>query len=347
MKLGGLGPVVVDIAGTSLTAAERARLRHPLVGMVILFARNFESPAQLRALTDEIHALRSPRLVIAIDHEGGRVQRIRSAPFTRLPPMAALGRLWERDVLAACRAAVSSGYVLAAELRAFGVDLSFTPVLDLDWGRSGVIGDRAFHHDPRVVAMLAQHLCHGLALAGMSNCGKHFPGHGWAEADSHTHIPSDERALDALIGADAAPYRWLGVSLASVMPAHVVYPQVDRLPAGFSRRWIEDILRGQLGFTGAVFSDDLTMEGARVCGSVENCAQVAVEAGCDFVLVCNDPAAADRVLGTLRWQSSVAFAERMARMQPRSDALSIDALARTEAYRAARAEVETLLTSSH
>ena len=345
MKVGGLGPVVVDVAGTSLTAAERARLRHPLVGMVILFARNFESPAQLRALTDEIHALRSPRLVIAIDHEGGRVQRIRSAPFTQLPPMAALGRLWERDVLAACRAAVSCGYVLAAELRAFGVDMSFTPVLDLDWGRSGVIGDRAFHHDPRVVAMLAQHLCHGLTLAGMSNCGKHFPGHGWAEADSHTHIPSDERALDALIGADASPYRWLGVSLASVMPAHVVYPEVDRLPAGFSRRWIEDILRGQLGFTGAVFSDDLTMEGARVCGSVENCAQVAVEAGCDFVLVCNDPAAADRVLASLRWKPSAAFGERLSRLQSRGDAPAIDALARTGAYRAARAEVESLLTN--
>jgi beta-N-acetylhexosaminidase len=347
MKVQGLGPVVVDVAGTSLTAAERVRLRHPLVGMVILFARNFQSLAQLKTLTDEIHALRSPRLVIAIDHEGGRVQRIRSEPFTRLPPMAALGRLWERDVLAACRAAVSCGYVLAAELRAFGVDLSFTPVLDLDWGRSGVIGDRAFHHDPRVVAMLAQHLCHGLTLAGMSNCGKHFPGHGWAEADSHTHIPSDERALDALIGADAAPYRWLGVSLASVMPAHVVYPQVDRLPAGFSRRWIQDILRGQLGFTGTVFSDDLTMEGARVCGSVENCAQVAIEAGCDFVLVCNDPAAADRVLGTLRWQPSVAFAERLARLQPRGEALAIDALVRTAAYCAARADVEALRTSGN
>jgi len=347
MKVQGLGPVVVDVAGTSLTAAERVRLHHPLVGMVILFARNFQSPAQLKTLTDEIHALRSPRLVIAIDHEGGRVQRIRSEPFTRLPPMAALGRLWERDVLAACRAAVSCGYVLAAELRAFGVDLSFSPVLDLDWGRSGVIGDRAFHHDPRVVAMLAQHLCHGLTLAGMSNCGKHFPGHGWAEADSHTHIPSDERALDALIGADAAPYRWLGVSLASVMPAHVVYPQVDRLPAGFSRRWIQDILRGQLGFTGTVFSDDLTMEGARVCGSVENCAQVAIEAGCDFVLVCNDPAAADRVLGTLRWQPSVAFAERLARLQPRGEALAIDALVRTAAYCAARADVEALRTSGN
>jgi beta-N-acetylhexosaminidase len=338
----GLGPVVVDIAGTTLTPAERVRLRDPLVGMVILFSRNFESPAQLQTLTSEIHALRTPRLLIAIDHEGGRVQRVRTPPFTRLPPMAALGRLWERDVLGACRAAVSCGYVLATDLRAFGVDLSFTPVLDLDWGRSGVIGDRAFHGDPRVVAMLAQHLCHGLALAGMSNCGKHFPGHGWAEADSHSHIPSDERALDAIVGADAAPYGWLGIGLDSVMPAHVVYPQVDSLPAGFSPRWIGDVLRGQLGFTGAVFSDDLTMEGARVCGSVEDCAQAAIGAGCDFVLVCNDPAAADRVLGSLRWQRTRAFDERLARLQPRGEAPDVDALAASAVYQAARVEVLAL-----
>lgn len=338
----GLGPVGVDIAGTTLTDAERDRLRDPLVGMVILFSRNFENPAQLQALTAEIHALRTPHLLIAIDHEGGRVQRVRTPPFTRLPPMAALGRLWQRDVLGACRAAVSCGYVLAAELRAFGVDLSFTPVLDLDWGRSGVIGDRAFHGDPRVVAMLAQHLCHGLALAGMSNCGKHFPGHGWAEADSHTHIPSDERGLDAIVGTDAAPYGWLGIGLDSVMPAHVVYPQVDSLPAGFSPRWIGGVLRGQMGFTGAVFSDDLTMEGARVCGSVEDCAQTAIGAGCDFVLVCNDPAAADRVLGSLRWQRTRAFDERLARLQPRGEAPDVDALAASAVYQAARVEVLAL-----
>ena len=338
----GLGPVGVDIAGTTLTDAERDRLRDPLVGMVILFSRNFENPAQLQALTAEIHALRTPHLLIAIDHEGGRVQRVRTPPFTRLPPMAALGRLWQRDVLGACRAAVSCGYVLAAELRAFGVDLSFTPVLDLDWGRSGVIGDRAFHGDPRVVAMLAQHLCHGLALAGMSNCGKHFPGHGWAEADSHTHIPSDERGLDAIVGTDAAPYGWLGIGLDSVMPAHVVYPQVDSLPAGFSPRWIGGVLRGQMGFTGAVFSDDLTMEGARVCGSVEDCAQTAIGAGCDFVLVCNDPAAADRVLGSLRWQRTRAFDERLARLQPRGEAPDADALAASAVYQAARVEVLAL-----
>lgn len=337
-----LGPVVVDIAGPRLTADDRRRLSHPLVGMVILFARNYESAAQLAELTREIHALRDPALVIAVDHEGGRVQRFRSAPFTRLPAMAQLGRLWDRDVLRACRAATATGFVLASELRAFGVDFSFTPVLDIDWGRSGVIGDRAFHRDPRTVAMLANHVCHGLALAGMGSCGKHFPGHGWAEADSHTHIPTDTRPLDAIVGDDAAPYGWMGVALSSVMPAHVVYPEVDPLPAGFSRRWIETILRGQLGFAGAVFSDDLSMEGARVCGDVTQCAQAAISAGCDFVLVCNDSAAADQVLGTLQWSPSAAFAQRLARLQPQGAAASIDALQASEAYRVARADVLAL-----
>jgi beta-N-acetylhexosaminidase len=296
------GPVVIDVEGTSLTALERERLRHPLVGMVILFARNYESPQQLLRLTAEIHALRAP-LLIAVDHEGGRVQRFRDG-FTAIAAMAALGRLWDRDVLHACRVAVSAGFVMAAELRAHGVDLTFAPVLDLEWSRSSVIGDRALHSDARTVAMLANHLCHGMALAGMANCGKHFPGHGWPEADSHHAIPTDERALDTILNHDAAPYRWLGASLASVMPAHVAYEQIDVMPAGFSRRWLQDILRGQLGFTGAVFSDDLSMEGARVAGDVVQSGQAALDAGCDFVLVCNDPDAAGHVLERLRWSPS-------------------------------------------
>lgn len=255
-----MGPVVVDIESTSLSAAERERLRHPLVGMVILFARNFESPAQLRTLSAQIRAVRVQPPLIAVDHEGGRVQRFRSAPFTVIAPMAELGRLWDRDVLLACRTAVSTGFVMAAELRAHGVDLTFAPVLDLEWGRSSVIGDRALHRDPRTVTVLASHLCHGMALAGMANCGKHFPGHGWPFADSHVDVPVDERSPEAIIAADAAPYGWLGASLASVMPAHVIYPHVDPLPAGFSRRWIDTILRRRLGFTGAVFSDDLSMQ---------------------------------------------------------------------------------------
>jgi beta-N-acetylhexosaminidase len=341
MKTSGLGPVVVDIAGTRLTPADRARLAHPLVGMVILFARNYENPAQLAALTAEIHALREPSLLIAVDHEGGRVQRFRERPFTRLPAMAELGALWERDVLQACRVATSVGFVLAAELRAFGVDLSFTPVLDLEWGRSSVIGNRAFARDPRNVAMLANHLCHGLQLAGMANCGKHFPGHGWAEADSHTAIPVDDRALEDILADDAAPYGWLGVSLASVMPAHVIYPQVDSLPAGFSPRWIGEILRGRLGFAGAVFSDDLSMEGARVCGTAAESAQAAIDAGCDFVIVCNAEAA-DSILDSLAWPSSAAFEERLARLRPPAPARPIEALAVTAMYRSARADLAAL-----
>lgn len=335
------GPVVLDIEGRSLSAQDRERLRHPLVGMVILFSRNYESPQQLRELAQEIHELRDPPLLIAVDHEGGRVQRFRQG-FSAIPPMAALGQLWQRDVLQSCRAAISAGYVMAAELRAHGVDLTFAPVLDLDWGRSGVIGDRAFHADARCVTMLANHLCHGMALAGMSNCGKHFPGHGWAEADSHHAIPTDERTLAALLETDAAPYGTLGASLASVMPAHVVYPQVDAMPAGFSRRWIQDILRKQLGFTGAIFSDDLTMEGARVAGSVTQGAQAALDAGCDFILVCNNSAAADEVLNHVQWRSTAAFEERYARLVPLGDVPHMQQLQSETRYRVALADVVAL-----
>jgi beta-N-acetylhexosaminidase len=335
--------VVVDIAGLQLTESERERLSHPLVGMVILFARNYESSTQLRELCDDIHALRTPPLLIAVDHEGGRVQRFRNPPFTAIPAMDALGRLWDGDVLRACRAAVSTGYVMAAELRAHGVDLTFAPVLDLAWRRSAVIGDRALHHDARVVAMLANHLCHGLALAGMANCGKHFPGHGWARADSHTDVPVDDRTAAVLLAADAAPYRWLGASLASVMPAHVIFPEVDVLPAGFSPRWLQKILRDELGFNGAVFSDDLSMEGAKVAGDVVARAQAALNAGCDFVLVCNDAAAAEQVLAAVKWTRGTDFDERAARLSPRGAALDMEALQLTAMYRSARADVESLV----
>jgi beta-N-acetylhexosaminidase len=328
-----LGPVVVGIQGTSLTAPERDRLAHPLVGMVILFSANFETPAQLQALTAEIHALRRPALLIAVDHEGGRVQRFREG-FTRLPAMRRLGELWDRDVMLACRVAASVGYVLAAELRAHGVDLSFAPVLDLEWSRSGVIGDRALHSDPRVVTMLAAHLTHGMALAGMANCGKHFPGHGWAEADSHTAVPRDERSASEILASDAAPYRWLGAQLAGVMPAHVIYDAVDAAPAGFSKRWI-DLLRGELGFSGAVLSDDLLMEGASVAGSVARRAEAALAAGCDLILVCSDPAAMNDVLGDLRWRRTAAFEQRLARLLPRGPASTIAQLKKSEIYQRA------------
>jgi beta-N-acetylhexosaminidase len=340
------GPVVVDIAGTQLAAADADRLRHPLVGMVILFARNFDSGEQLAALTAQIRGLRSPPVLIAVDHEGGRVQRFRAPPFTRLPAMARLGQLWDRDVLQASRMALAIGYVMAAELRAHGVDLTFAPVLDLDWGRSGVIGDRALHRDPRVVALLAAQLMHGMALAGMANCGKHFPGHGWPVADSHVDVPVDERSRRDILAADAAPYRWLGIALAAVMPAHIIYPQVDDRPAGFSARWIRGVLRRQLGFTGAVFSDDLSMAGARVAGGIVARGQAALDAGCDFVLVCNDPAAADELLAGIRWRRTAAFERRYARLAPRGSAPSMDELLGEPTYRAARDEVIAFIGST-
>jgi len=332
------GPVVLDIAGTALAPDERERLRHPNAGLVILFARNYEDPRQLAELTRAIHALRDPPLTIAVDHEGGRVQRFRDG-FTTIAAMRELGVQWRHDVLGACARARSTGYVIGAELRACGVDLSFAPVLDLDWARSDVIGARAIDRDPRVVAMLAGHLMHGLALAGMANCGKHFPGHGWASADSHRELPVDERSLDDILANDAAPYGWLGIGLAAVMPAHVVYPQVDALPAGFSRRWIEEILRGRLGFSGAVFSDDLSMSGAHVAGDVVARAEAALAAGCDFALVCNDRGAADRVLEQLRWTPGAASGARRERILPRGEALSRDALPADPRYRQALADL--------
>jgi beta-N-acetylhexosaminidase len=326
-------PLIIDIAGTALTDVDRARLAHPLVGGLILFARNWHDRRQLTALTAEIKAVRDD-LLICVDHEGGRVQRFRSDGFTHLPPMRALGALWMRDALAATDAASACGFVLAAELRACGVDLSFTPVLDLDHGPSGVIGDRAFHRDARVVTLLAKSVMHGLLRAGMAACGKHFPGHGFVAADSHVDVPVDRRGLKTILADDAAPYGWLSTSLASVMPAHVIYPKVDARPAGFSARWLQEILRGRLGFTGAIFSDDLSMAGARrVDGrelSYAEAAAIALEAGCDMVLLCNQSvdggAAVDELIDGL--QRAVAAGH--ARIDPSSDARRRALLPQTE-----------------
>jgi beta-N-acetylhexosaminidase len=283
-----LGPVMVDVAGLELTAAERAQLAHPAVGAVILFARNFASRAQLAALCDEIHRVRTPALPIAVDHEGGRVQRFRDG-FTALPPMRVLGTMHDADPTAACVAARETGTILAAELRACGVDFSFTPVLDLDHGRSAVIGHRAFHADPTVVATLAGALIDGLRDAGAGCVGKHFPGHGYAEADSHHALPEDPRAFDTIAAADLVPFATLGARLDGVMPAHLLYPAIDPRPAGFSPFWLRDVLRSRLGFRGTIFSDDLTMGGAFGAGDIVARAEAAFEAGCDMVLVCNRP----------------------------------------------------------
>ena len=337
-----LGPVMLDVAGTTLTDDDIRRIRHPLTGGVILFARNYTDRAQLVALTSAIHAAR-PGVLIAVDHEGGRVQRFRTDGFTRIPAMKRLGDLWERDVLLATKAATAVGFVLAAELRACGVDLSFTPVLDLDYGESAVIGDRAFHRDARVVSLLATSLNYGLSLAGMANCGKHFPGHGFVQADSHVAIPVDERGLDAILYDDAAPYGWLGIGLSAVMPAHVIYPKVDRHPAGFSKKWLT-ILRDELGFEGVIFSDDLSMEGASVAGSVVAGAKAALTAGCDMVLVCNSPDKADQLLTGLKAPTGKAAANsaaRIAAMVPTAKALDWDVLQREPRYRSAKALIET------
>ena len=283
-------PLIIDVAGLSLTKTDRQRLKHPLVGGIILFARNWQDRAQLTALCSDIKRIRQD-LLICVDHEGGRVQRFKTDGFTHLPPMRALGALWMKDALRATNAATACGYILATELRACGVDMSFTPVLDLDFGESSVIGDRSFHRDPRVAALLAKSLMHGLLQSGMANCGKHFPGHGFVKADSHTDIPVDKRSLKAILADDAAPYNWLSTSLTSIMPAHVIYPKVDARPAGFSAKWLGDILRGKCGFTGAIFSDDLSMAGARLIDdqhvSYTEAAVVALNAGCDMVLLCN------------------------------------------------------------
>ncbi|MFT3856789.1 MAG: beta-N-acetylhexosaminidase [Aquabacterium sp.] len=287
-------PVVLDIAGLSLTDDDRRRLQHPLTGGLILFARNWASRTQLTSLCAEIKSIR-PDMLICVDHEGGRVQRFKTDGFTHVPAMRRLGEMWMNDgkgapgsgAMAAMDAATACGYVLASELRACGVDLTFTPVLDLDWGESGVIGDRAFHSDARVVTALAKSVMHGLLLAGMANCGKHFPGHGWVKADSHVDVPVDKRSLKQILADDAKPYAWMSTSLTSVMPAHVIYPKVDSQPAGFSRKWLQDILREQMGFTGAIFSDDLSMEGASVAGNHTQGALAALNAGCDMVLLCN------------------------------------------------------------
>ncbi len=341
-------PLIIDIAGTVLSRTDKQRLKHPLVGGLILFARNWQCREQLADLCRSIKKVRQD-LLICVDHEGGRVQRFKTDGFTHLPPMRALGELWRKDgkgragegAMRATRAATACGYVLGAELRACGVDLSFTPVLDLDYGESSVIGDRAFDADPRVVSLLAKSLMHGLLQAGMANCGKHFPGHGFVKADSHTDIPVDPRGLKAILADDAAPYHWLGMALASVMPAHVIYPKVDKRPAGFSDKWLSDILRGQLGFTGAVFSDDLSMAGARVIDDQSvtstQAAVAALNAGCDMVLLCNqsigDGAEVDALINGLteaqlkgQWQSLEASEARRRALLPTSLATAWDEL---------------------
>ena len=346
-------PLILDIAGLELTPADRQRLVNPLTGGMILFGRNWQDREQLTRLCAEMKLVR-PDLLICVDHEGGRVQRFRTDGFTALPPMRAFGELWMKDragpgsgAMAAGNAATAAGYVLASELRACGVDFSFTPVLDLDWGESSVIGDRAFHRDPRVATVLAKALMQGLLQAGMANCGKHFPGHGFVKADSHHDIPVDRRTLKAILADDAAPYDWLSSVLTSVMPAHVVYPRVDARPAGFSSRWLNDILRGQLRFSGAIFSDDLSMAGARLIDGAQvsytEASVAALNAGCDMVLLCNQSVdggeAVDELLAGMaqasargQWRPNRASEHRRLALLPAGPALHWDELMTEATY---------------
>jgi beta-N-acetylhexosaminidase len=343
-------PVIIDVAGLGLNDDDRRRLAHPLVGGMILFGRNWQDREQLSALCAEIKEVRSD-LLIAVDHEGGRVQRFRTGGFTHLPPMRRFGEMWMKDrkgregsgAMAAMGAATAAGYVLGAELRACGVDFSFTPVLDLDFGESSIIGDRSFHRDPRVATLLAKSLMHGLLQAGVANCGKHFPGHGFVKADSHLEVPVDNRSLKAILQDDAIPYEWLGNTLTSVMPAHVIYSKVDSLPAGFSPKWLNEILREQLQFQGAIFSDDLSMAGARKIEGRDvtftEAAVAALQAGCDMVLLCNESvnseggASIDEMLDALgeaqsrgEWQASEMSEHRRLALLPCGPSITWDAL---------------------
>ena len=311
-----LGPVQVAVSGLELTHVDRERLLHPLVGGVILFAPNFTDPEQLRRLCAAIHALREPQLLISADQEGGRVQRFR-AGFTALPPMRRIGELWDRDQAGARNLAWACGLTMAHELRACGVDLSLAPVLDVDHGASTIIGNRAFHSDVRAIVSLAGALIEGMRAGGMASVGKHFPGHGFIAADSHLELPVDDRTLDAIGRCDLIPFAGLAEKLAGMMPAHVLYPRVDDRPAGFSTIWIRDILRSRLGFTGAVFSDDLGMAGAAGEGALAARAMAAFGAGCDLVLACT-PEGADTLLDELRYRMPEAATRRIAALNERA-----------------------------
>ncbi len=329
-----LGPVVCDIASTELTPQEARRIAHRHVGMVILFTRNYENPQQLARLCAQIHSVK-PGVLIAVDHEGGRVQRFREG-FTEIPSMHAYGEMYKNDPEAAARALTAAGFVLASELRSCGVDFSFAPVLDLDWGRSAIIGERSFGLDPRVVVRLARALSQGMLMAGFANCGKHFPGHGWAQADSHVALPVDERPAERIELADTKPYSWMGIGLASIMTAHIVYSAYDSQPATFSSVILKGLLRDKLKFTGFVFSDDLSMQGAKNAGTYVERARKALEAGCDGLICCNAPDEVDGMLAELVFEPDQHWRERASLLAPHTAAYDRQMLESSHIYKTAR-----------
>lgn len=304
-----LGPVMIDVAGLALTAEEKEKINHPNTGAIILFSRNYQDPQQVSSLIQEIRAARQGDILIAVDQEGGRVQRFQTG-FTRLPPSAFFT---EHPDLA-----LGAGWLMAAELLAVGVDFSFAPVLDIDCGVSEIIGNRSFATDAQLATQLASDFRAGMNEAGMAATGKHFPGHGAVALDSHLTLPVDERDLETIRAKDLQPFRELiKEGLEAIMPAHVVYPKVAPEAAGFSRFWLQEILRKELDFNGVIFSDDLSMEGAASVGDFPERARLAIAAGCDMVLVCNNPAAAAQVLDSLPIAENSLRKQRLSRMKGR------------------------------
>ncbi|PHS71182.1 MAG: beta-N-acetylhexosaminidase [Cycloclasticus sp.] len=337
-----LGPLMLDIDGVELSSVDRDILRHPLVGGLILFSRNYGSVEQVSVLCDEIHALRSEPLLIAVDHEGGRVQRFRDE-FTRIPCMRALGDTFMENRQLGLEQAKSVAWLMAMELRKVGVDFSFAPVLDLDYDCSEIIGDRAFSNDKQAVADVAEAFQQGLTMAGMASIGKHFPGHGAVAPDSHIATPVDERSLEEIMNNDVYPFKQLiAAGMKGIMPAHVIYQQVDEMPAGFSEFWLQNILRQQLGFNGAIFSDDLSMEGASVVGSFEQRAKQALKAGGDMALVCNNRVAAEQVIDGIKgFEINLQSVERLKNMRPTPSVMS-GALEDTEQWQQCHKVIEAL-----
>ncbi len=337
-----LGPIMMDLRGTTLENDEKELLLHPLVGGVIYFSRNYESPEQIAALSKEIHGLREPRLLIAVDHEGGRVQRFQDG-FTRLPALQLVGECYSSDKKAGLKLAEKAGWLMAIELRAVDIDFSFAPVLDVSKGVSQVIGDRSFHRDPECVAELSKAYMHGMRDAGMAAVGKHFPGHGAVKEDSHLAIPFDRRRFEDIQMDDMVSFeRLIHAGLAGIMPAHVIYPEVDNKPAGFSSIWLRNILRQQLEFQGIIFSDDISMAGAEVVGGYVDRAHCALEAGCDMVLVCNNQDAAIELLDNLEVNPDPASQSRLIRMHGKHE-IDFVKLKNDEAWQAVSTEITGLV----
>ena len=336
-----LGPLMVDLEGTAISETEKNLLLKPEVGGVILFTRNFESVEQLIALVDEIHQLRTPRLLVAVDHEGGRVQRFHEG-FSRIPAAAMYARLAKNDLEKSRQLAENAGWLMAVELRACGIDFSFAPVLDLAHGLSGVIGDRAFHSKPTTVATLAYAFMHGMNKAGMQAVGKHFPGHGGVVEDSHVAMPVDHRELDELLHSDIVPFQnMIENKLAAIMPAHVIYDKVDDKPAGYSSFWIKNILRQRFAFQGAIFSDDLSMEAAGIVGGFGERADAALKAGCDMALVCNHLDGAIEAAEYIKGYSNPTSQLRLVRMHGEKD-ISWTQLKQDEHWRYLSAQIVAL-----